>query len=122
MVAGHPFLKVMNLAFFHIYDVPICMFFFLLFMSPFGAEAGRPALVRNFSSHSYSVYIVHHPIFSYVGVMRSTVVHTLGNFTFLAILLLPLLIVSRDSRPGFGIGPDDAPEQKGTHCILITSD
>ncbi len=90
VVAGHPFLKVMNLAFFHIYDVPICMFFFLLFMSPFGAEAGRPALVRNFSSHSYSVYIVHHPIFSYVGVMRSTVVHTLGNFTFLAILLLPL--------------------------------
>jgi peptidoglycan/LPS O-acetylase OafA/YrhL len=66
------------------------MFLFLLFMSPFGAEAGRPALVRNFSSHSYSVYIVHHPIFSYVGVMPSTVVHTLGNFAFMAILLLPL--------------------------------
>ena len=90
VIAGHPFLKVMNLALFHIYDVPICMFFFFLLMSPLGAGAGKSAPVRNFSRHSYSVYIVHHPIFSYVGVMPSTVVHTLGNFATLAVLLLPV--------------------------------
>lgn len=90
IIVGAPFLKTMNLPLLHIYDVPICIFFFLLALSPFVARAGKSTIVRNFSSHSYSIYIVHHPIFSYLGLRPSTVTHTLGNFMILAILLLPL--------------------------------
>lgn len=90
IIAGAPFLKTMNLPLLHIYDVPICLFFFLLVLSTSGAKAGKSTILRNFSSHSYSIYIVHHPIFSYLGLRPSTVTHTLGNFTILAILLLPL--------------------------------
>jgi len=72
--------------------------FFLL--SPFGAKMRKASILRNFSSHSYSIYIVHHPIFSYVGVMPSKVDHSLGSFAILAILLLPLPPWLRQSSTG----------------------
>jgi peptidoglycan/LPS O-acetylase OafA/YrhL len=94
VIASIPFVKAMNLPLIHIHDVPLCMLFFFLFLSPFGARMGKSAILRNFSSHSYSIYIVHQPLFSYVGVMPATVAHNLGNFALLAVLLLPLAYLS----------------------------
>ena len=91
VVVGGFFRGAMNLPFIHIYDIPLCMFAFLglLLWRPI-ERLGRSPVLKNISSHSYTVYIVHHPIFSYVGVMPSTVVHSVGNYFCLAGLLVPL--------------------------------
>jgi peptidoglycan/LPS O-acetylase OafA/YrhL len=39
------------------------------------------------------IYIVHHPLFSYLGVMPSNVTHTVSNFLFLGAILLPLTYI-----------------------------
>ena len=91
VIGGTPLLAAMNLPFTHIYHVALSLLFFLVLLvwTP-AARAGESALMRNFAEHSYAVYIVHHPLFSYVGVMPSNVPHTLGTFAILTLLLLPL--------------------------------
>ncbi len=91
VVGGAPLLAVMNLPFVHIYHVALSLLFFLalLVWTP-AARAGASALMRNLAAHSYTIYIVHHPLFSYVGVMPSNVPHTLETFAILTVLLLPL--------------------------------
>jgi peptidoglycan/LPS O-acetylase OafA/YrhL len=81
----------MNLPLFHIYHVAlsVILFLILLIWAPI-ARLGEFAFLKNISAQSFAIYIVHHPLFSYVGVMPSTVTHTLGNFVFLLAVLLPL--------------------------------
>jgi peptidoglycan/LPS O-acetylase OafA/YrhL len=91
LVVGTPFLSTMNLPFIHVYHVALGLICFLaLFVWSFAARVGESRVVKDIAEHSYSLYIVHHPLFSYVGVMPSTVVHTIGNFGFLTLWLLPL--------------------------------
>lgn len=91
LVAAAPFLPAMTLPFIHVYHVAIGVVIFLaLFVWTTAARIGRTGLMKKFSEHSYSLYIVHHPFFSYAGVTPATVSHTLGNFTLLALVLLPL--------------------------------
>jgi len=91
VIAGAPLLSVMNLPFTHIYHVALSLIFFLVLLVWIpAARAGEFAIMRNFAEHSYSIYIVHHPLFSYVGVMPSNVTHTVGTFAILTLLLLPL--------------------------------
>jgi peptidoglycan/LPS O-acetylase OafA/YrhL len=91
LVVGTVFLSNMNLPFTHIYHVALglMVFHFLLTWEPVAREGESP-VVKDMAEHSYSLYIVHHPLFSYAGVMPSTVVHTIGNFGFLTLWLLPL--------------------------------
>jgi len=91
LVVGAAFLSAMNIAFLHVYHVALSLvlFLFLLMWAP-AQKAGKTFLVRNIAAHSYSIYIVHHPIFSYAGVMPSTVTHSIGNFVLLAVLVFPL--------------------------------
>ncbi|MHC1727365.1 MAG: acyltransferase family protein [Syntrophobacteraceae bacterium] len=91
LIAGTPFYPVMSLPFIHLYHVALSLILFLLLLlwNP-AARAGESALLKNIAARSYSIYIVHHPLFSYVGVTPATVAHTLGNFAILTVLLLPL--------------------------------
>lgn len=89
-----PFLKVATLPFVHVFHVAIGLVIFLaLFAWSAAARIGKSALAKDFSEHSYSLYIVHHPFFSYFGVTPATVSHTLGNFALLTALLLPVSYV-----------------------------
>ncbi len=91
LVAGTPFISHMNLPCLHIYYVSLSLMAFLgLFVWSAAARAGGNPLTKSLAEHSYAVYIVHHPLFSYLGVMPSKVTHTLGNFALLSVLLLPL--------------------------------
>jgi len=91
LVVGTPFLSIMNLPFIHVYHVALgFMFFLVLFLWSFAARVGESSFVKDIAAHSYSLYIVHHPLFSYVGVMPSTVAHTVENFGFITLWLLPL--------------------------------
>jgi peptidoglycan/LPS O-acetylase OafA/YrhL len=93
-IFGTPLLAYMNLPFFHIYHVALSVIVFLiLFTWNVSARVGHSALFRNFAERSYSMYIVHHPIFSYAGVMPSQVTHSLPNFALLTLLLLPLTYI-----------------------------
>ena len=91
IVVGAPFVSDMNLPSIHIYHVglSLALFLFLLIWTP-AARMGESALVKNFGEHSYTLYIVHYPLFSYLGVMPSKVTHTPENFAILALWLLPL--------------------------------
>ncbi len=91
IVVGAAFVWDMNLPFIHIYHVALSLvlFLFLLIWTP-AARMGESALMKNFGEHSYTLYIVHYPLFSYLGVMPSKVTHTPENFAILAIWLLPL--------------------------------
>jgi peptidoglycan/LPS O-acetylase OafA/YrhL len=90
LVVGTPFVSDMNLPFIHIWHVALSLtlFLFLLTWTP-AARAGESTVVKRFSAHSYTLYIVHYPLFSYLGVMPSKVTHTPENFAMLAVLLLP---------------------------------
>jgi peptidoglycan/LPS O-acetylase OafA/YrhL len=91
LLVGMPFLSIMNLPFIHVYHVALGLIFFLvLFSWSFAARVGETSVVKDIAEHSYSLYIVHHPFFSYAGVMPSTVAHTVGNFGLLTLWLLPL--------------------------------
>jgi peptidoglycan/LPS O-acetylase OafA/YrhL len=81
----------MNLPLLHLYYVAagLTVFLLLFFRAP-SAKASGPTLAGNIARHSYSIYIVHQPLFSYLGVMPTTVTHTLLNFAFLTAILLPL--------------------------------
>ncbi len=91
LVVGAPFVSDMNLPFLHIFHVALslALFLFLLSWTP-AAKMGESAMVKHFGQHSYTLYIVHYPLFSYLGVMPSKVTHTPANFAILAVLLLPL--------------------------------
>lgn len=91
LILGAAFYSGMNLPLIHIYHVALSLIFFLiLYAWNWAAKAGESPMMKDFSAHSYTIYIVHHPLFSYVGVMPSTVDHTVGNFVVLTALLLPL--------------------------------
>ncbi len=91
IITGAAFVPSMNLPLIHVYHVALSLllFLFLLVWTP-AASAGRTAFIKDISEQSYAIYIVHHPLFSYVGVMPSKVTHTLGNFVILTALLLLL--------------------------------
>jgi peptidoglycan/LPS O-acetylase OafA/YrhL len=90
-LAGLVLSPTMSLPFIHIFHVALSLIFFLiLFVWTPAARAGEFATLKHFAELSYSIYIVHHPIFSYVGVMPSSVTHTVWNFVILAAVLLPL--------------------------------
>lgn len=95
LVLGTPFLSSMSLPFIHVYHVALGSIVFLtLFVWSLAARVGKSAVIRDIAEHSYSLYIVHHPLFSYAGVMPATVVHTIGNFGHLTLWLLPLCYLS----------------------------
>lgn len=95
MCIGGSLLPSMNLAFLHLFHVAVIFVLFLfLFTWPPAASFGRSGFLKTVSGHSYSVYIVHVPIFSYVGVMPNSVSHTTPNFIFLTCMLLPLCYVA----------------------------
>jgi len=89
--AATPFHSALELPLLHIYYVAPSVVFFLIFFfwSP-SAKAGESGVVKAFAAQTYAIYIVHHPLFSYVGVMPSRVEHTIPNFLMLSVLLLPL--------------------------------
>lgn len=90
-IAGAALPTHMNLPFAHIFHVSLSLIFFLiLFVWPPAAKVGHSAVLRHFAQLSYAIYIVHYPIFSYVGVKPSTVTHSLENFVILTAVLLPL--------------------------------
>ncbi len=94
-IAGALFLFSMNLPLIHIQHVffSLILFVALLLWAP-AARAGRSFFVRNLSGQSYTIYIAHHPLFSYLGVTPSTVAHTTGNFAILTAILLPISYVT----------------------------
>jgi peptidoglycan/LPS O-acetylase OafA/YrhL len=95
LVVGTPVLSSMNLPFIHVYHVALGLIFFLvLFVWSFAARVGESSVVKDIAEHSYSLYIVHHPLFSYADVMPTTVAHTIANFGFLTLWLLPLCYLS----------------------------
>jgi len=90
-VAGTPVVSSMVLPCIHIYYVALSVLLFLvLFLWKPAATAGQSTFIKHCSTQTYMIYIVHHPLFSYVGVMPSTVTHTVSNFLFLGAILLPL--------------------------------
>lgn len=90
-LAGVVLSPAMSLPFVHVFHVALSLTVFLiLFLWTPAAKAGESSIVRHFAELSYAIYIVHHPLFSYVGVMPATVTHTLGNFAILTAVLLPL--------------------------------
>ncbi len=92
--AATPFHSVLELPLLHIYYVaPSVVFFLILFFWSASARTGELRAVKAFATQTYAVYIVHHPLFSFVGVMPSTVAHTVPNFLLLSALLLPLCYV-----------------------------
>ncbi len=94
LVAGTPFLPWMVLPYVHIYFVALSVLLFLvLFLWKPAARAGQSTFIKHCSTQTYMIYIVHHPLFSYVGVMPSKVTHTVSNFLFLGSILLPLAYV-----------------------------
>jgi len=101
---GAPLISSMSLAFLHLFHVSIIFVLFVLLLTWRGsASLGRCGFMKRISEHSFSLYIVHIPVFSYVGVMPTTVTHSLGNFGLLTCLLLPLcyiIAVALDSVSG----------------------
>ncbi|MEN6441002.1 MAG: acyltransferase [Syntrophobacter sp.] len=95
LFVGVALIPMMSLAFLHLFHVALAFVFFLLLLTwGLAFRFGQFGFLKRLSEHSYSVYIVHVPVFSYVGVMPSTVTHTLGNFVFLTCTLLPLSYVA----------------------------
>lgn len=92
VIAGAPLAShSMNLPLTHIYHVALSVVLFLfLLVRPLAARAGESLFMKSIAGQSYTIYIVHYPLFSYLGVMPSKVTHTLGNFIFLMAILLPL--------------------------------
>lgn len=95
VILGAPFVSGVGLPLAHIYHVALCVVLVvLLIVWAQAAVLGRMAFILKLSAHSYAIYIVHEPLFSYVGVMPSRVSHTLGTFFALAVLLLGLSYVA----------------------------
>lgn len=91
ILAGTPFISNMSLPFLHIFHVALSVVLFLILLVwPPVVRAGESSFIKAVADQSYAVYIVHHPLFSYLGVMPSKVTHTLGNFVVLTAVLLPL--------------------------------
>jgi peptidoglycan/LPS O-acetylase OafA/YrhL len=89
--AGTGFPSDMSLPLVHIFHVALCeVLLLILLVWPLIAKMGEFALLKAAAQRSYTIYIVHLPLFSYLGVMPSKVTHTLGNFFTLMALLLPL--------------------------------
>lgn len=81
----------MNLSLIHMDHVALSLILFVILLV--GIPAGgvfESAVLTHIAEQSYAIYIVHHPLFSYLGVMPSKVTHTLGNFVFLMAFLMPL--------------------------------
>jgi len=94
LVAGTPFASSMDLLCDHIYHVALSvLLFLLLFLWKPAARAGQSTFIKHCSTQTYMIYIVHHPLFSYLGVMPSNVTHTVSNFLFLGAILLPLTYI-----------------------------
>lgn len=75
----------------HIVHVALTTLLYLIcFVRPLIASAGEMPVVKDVAKHSYALYIVHYPLFSYLGVMPSNVTHSLGNFAFLMAVLMPV--------------------------------
>lgn len=94
VVLGTPFVPGMKLPLLHIYHVALCQTLFAAFLvwKPI-AQLGTTRWMKDLSMQSYAVYIVHVPLFSYLGVMPGKVPHTLTTFMLLtaAFLLLSYL-------------------------------
>ncbi|NLJ27819.1 MAG: acyltransferase [Deltaproteobacteria bacterium] len=91
IVLGTPFLGRLGMPWTHMYHVSLCMVLVvpLILWTPVAA-LGKKGFIQKLSVYSYAIYIVHEPLFSYVGVMPNKVPHTLSIFLVLALLLLAL--------------------------------
>ncbi|MFP5213937.1 MAG: hypothetical protein ACLGPL_11230, partial [Acidobacteriota bacterium] len=102
-VIGAPFVSRMGMPFLHIYHVAACVvLLMILFTWAPSAAVGRSSVIRRISESSYAVYIVHQPLFSFVGVLPGQVPETLGTFAFYLALLLPLTYVAALTINGLG--------------------
>lgn len=91
VVSAAPFIDKMELPLLHIFHVSACVVLLMaLFVwTPFAA-AGRSRLIRELSAVSYAIYIVHQPIFSYLGIIPGRVPSTLGEFAGRLAILFPI--------------------------------
>jgi peptidoglycan/LPS O-acetylase OafA/YrhL len=91
---GAPFVRTMVLPLLHGFHVALSVLFFMaLFVwAPIGRMGGW-GLVKRLSGLSYGLYIVHQPLFSYVGVIPGEVDGTLSAFFSYLIFVLPLACV-----------------------------
>jgi peptidoglycan/LPS O-acetylase OafA/YrhL len=70
IIAGTPFSSDMSLPLIHICHVAISgVLSLILLVWPPVARAGKSAFLKAIAEQSYAIYIVHHPLFSYIGVM-----------------------------------------------------
>ena len=92
LIVGAPLVSGASLPLAHIYHVMLCgVLVLILLLWELPGTLGETNLVQKLSVHSYAIYIVHEPLFSYVGVMPGRVSHTLGTFFALTV---PLLVLS----------------------------
>jgi peptidoglycan/LPS O-acetylase OafA/YrhL len=90
-----PFIERMDSLSFHILSVSaVVPVFMLLFLwSPTSDAAGFPA-VGKLAKYSFGIFMVHHPLFSYLGVMPGKVPGTVAELVKLAFLMFPLCYVA----------------------------
>jgi peptidoglycan/LPS O-acetylase OafA/YrhL len=90
-----PFLSTAILPLFHMFHVAACVvFFMILFLWTPAAKVGQTGLTRKLSEASYTIYIVHVPLFSYAGVLPGAVPPALSNFFSYLTLLFILCYVA----------------------------
>lgn len=88
---GAAFLDRMGMPFSHMYHVALCiLLFMILFLLPLTAKAGRVKPMQKLSAASYSIYIVHQPLFSYFGVLPGQITSTVWVFLKYLAVLLPV--------------------------------
>lgn len=93
-ILAAPFLRTAILPLFHMFHVAVCVvFFMILFLWAPAAKVGHSGLMRRLSEASYCIYIVHVPIFSYVGLLPGSVPGTPANFFGCLTVLLALCYV-----------------------------
>jgi peptidoglycan/LPS O-acetylase OafA/YrhL len=91
IIVGMPFSSNTSLPLIHIHHVALSeVLFLILLVWPPVARAGECASLKAIAEQSYAVYIVHEPLFSYLGVMPSKTTHNLGSFVILMAVLLPM--------------------------------
>ena len=90
-----PFVGKMDGLPFHILNVSaVVPVFTLLFLWRPTSEAASFAAVGKLAKYSFGIFLVHHPVFSYLGVMPGKVPETTVELVKLAFLLFPVSYVA----------------------------
>jgi peptidoglycan/LPS O-acetylase OafA/YrhL len=115
---GAPFAKETDLLPFSLYPVAVCLTLFVaLFLWPLVSRLGHCRLVARMSAASYSIYILHQPTFSYLGVVPGNHTGSIATFTLLALVFLPicyLLATALDRLSGLVMEIASAKPQRPT--------